>query len=41
MLVLHILATLVLLCLAWDVHRGTRQMIAKTDALLRRVPPTT
>jgi|RhiMethySRZTD1v2_1073278.scaffolds.fasta_scaffold3013364_2 hypothetical protein len=46
MLVLHLLATVILLCLAWDVHRGTRQMIVmaadihrKTDELLRRVPP--
>lgn len=41
MLVLHLLATVILLCLAWDVHRGTRKMIATTDALLRREPPTT
>ena len=46
LLILHLLSTVILLCLAWDVHRGTRQMIAiaedihrKTDALLRRAPP--
>jgi hypothetical protein len=47
MLVLHLLSTVILLCLAWDVHRGTKEIIAiaaeihrKTDALVRRVPPT-
>ena len=47
MLVLHILSTVILLCLAWDVHRGTKEIIATaedihrtTDELLRRVPPT-
>jgi hypothetical protein len=39
MLILHIIATVLLVSLAWDVHRGTKQIIARTDALLRREPP--
>jgi hypothetical protein len=39
MRILHLLATVVLAWLAWDVHRGTKQSIARTNALLRREPP--
>lgn len=45
--VLWILANVLLGVMLWDIHRGTREIIhiaqdihAKTDELLRRVPPT-